>query len=99
MGEQHLDAFAVAVRLLERFGVHECTGGIASVFVNAARDFALRRLWAAFGLQQTRATIRRPCAIEESLAIVDPACRVQELALRAHIDIAILVEGEVLPAQ
>src|SRR5262245_50698437 len=30
---------------------------------------------------------------------MDFACRVKELALRAHIDIAILVEREVLPAQ
>jgi hypothetical protein len=40
MGEQHLDTFAVAAGLLESFGVNECTGGIASVFVDAARDFA-----------------------------------------------------------
>jgi hypothetical protein len=58
MGEQHLDAFAVAARLLENFGVNECTGGIASVFMDAARDFALRRLWAAFGFQRARPTIR-----------------------------------------
>jgi hypothetical protein len=54
MGEEHLDAFAVAARLLESFGVNECTGGIASVFVDVARDFALRCLWAAFGFQWTR---------------------------------------------
>ena len=78
--------------MLESFGVHECTGGIASVFVDAARDFALRRLWAPFGLQRARTTIEGPCTIEDSLAIVDPACRVQEIALRAHIGIAILVQ-------
>src|SRR5712692_4124673 len=98
MGEQHLDAFAIAAGLLESRGVSEYTGGIASVFVDAARDFALRRLWAAFRLQRARATIIGPCSIEDSLPIVDPACRVQELALRAHIDIAILVEREILPA-
>jgi hypothetical protein len=99
MGEQHLDAFAVAARLLESFGVNECTGGIASVFMDAARDFALRRLWAAFGFHRTRPTIRGPRAIEENIAIVDPACRVQKLAVRAYIDVAILVEGKVLSAQ
>jgi hypothetical protein len=99
MGEQHLDAFAVAGRLLESFGVNECTGGIASVFMDAARDFALRRLWAAFGFKRTRPTIRGPRAIEENIAVVDPACRVKKLALRAYIDVAILVEGKVLSAQ
>jgi hypothetical protein len=99
MGEQHLDAFAVAARLLESFGVNEWTGGIASVFVDAARDFALGRLWAAFWLQRARATIIGPRALEESLAIVDPACRVQKLALRAYIDVAIFVEREVVSAQ
>ena len=99
MCEQHLDAFSVAARLLEGFRVSECAGGIASALVDAARDFALWRLWAAFGLERARATIMGPCAIEDSHPIVDPACRVQELALWAHIDIAILVEREVLPAQ
>jgi hypothetical protein len=60
MGEQHLDAFAVAARLLENFGVNECTGGIASVFMDAARDFALRRLWAAFGFQRVRRNYYAP---------------------------------------
>jgi hypothetical protein len=97
--EQHLDTLAVAARLLENFGASECSGGIASVFVDAARDFALRRLWAAFGLQRARTTIIGPCAIKDGLASVDPACRMQELTLRAHIDIAFLVECEVLSAQ
>ena len=99
MGEQHLDAFTVAARLLESFSVNECTGGIASVFIDAARDFALRRFWAAFGFQRTRLTIRGPRAIEENIAIMDPACRVQKLALRAYIDVAIVVEGKVVSAQ
>ena len=67
--------------------------------VDAARDFALWRLWAAFGLERARATVMGPCAIEDSHPIVNPACRVQELTLWAHIDIAILVEREVRPAQ
>src|SRR6516162_4447034 len=67
--------------------------------LDTARYFALRRLWAAFGFQRTRPTIRGPGAIEENIAIVDPACRVQKLALRAYIDVPILVEGKVLSAQ
>src|SRR4029077_16297565 len=98
MGEQHLDAFAVAARLLKSFGVNERTGGIASVLIDAARDFALRRLRTAFGFQRTRPTIRGSRAIEENIAIVDPAFRVQKLALRAYIDVAILLEGKVLSA-
>src|SRR5262249_2159310 len=52
-----------------------------------------------FGFQRTRPTIRGPGAIEKNIAIVDPACRVQKLALRAYIDVPILVEGKVLSAQ
>jgi hypothetical protein len=59
MGEQHLDAFAVTARLFESFSLDECTGGIASIFMDAARDFALRRLWAAFGFQRARPTEAR----------------------------------------
>ena len=55
--EQHLDALSVATRLLEGFRVSECAGGIASVLVDTARDFALWRLWAAFGLERARATV------------------------------------------
>src|SRR5262245_35760032 len=87
MSKQHLNAFSVAARLLESLCVNECTGGIASVFVDTARDFALRRLWAAFWFQRTRSTIRGPRAIKKSLALVDPACRVQKLTLRAYIDV------------
>src|SRR5215471_11412262 len=96
MGEQHLDAFAVAARLLESFGVNDCTGGIASVFMDAARDFALRRLWAAFGFPRTRPTIRGSRTIEENIAMVDSARRLQKLALRTYIGVAILVEAKVL---
>src|SRR5262249_62125452 len=99
MGEEDVDAFAGEAGLLESFSVNECTGGIASVFIDAAWDFALRRLSAAFGFQRTRLTIRGPRATEENIAIVDPACRVQKLALRAYIDVAIVVEGKVLPSQ
>ena len=99
MCEQHLDALSVAARLLEGFRFSECAGDIASALVDAARDFALWRLWAAFGLERARATVMGPCAIDDSHPIVNPAGRVQELALRAHIDIAILVEREVRPAQ
>src|SRR5262249_17391017 len=88
-------ANSISTRLRSRrdcskaFSVNECTGGIASIFIDAARDFALRRFWAAFGFQRTRRTIRGPRAIEENIAIVDLACRVQKLALRAYIDVAI----------
>src|SRR6266849_2425317 len=88
MSEQHLDALAIAARLLERFGARERTGGVAGVLVDAAGDFALGRFWAAFGFQRTRATVVGPCAIEDRLPAVDRACRVQQLALWAHINIA-----------
>src|SRR5262249_35281846 len=97
--KKHLHTFSIVARLLEGLGVNECTGGVARIFVDAAWNFALRRLRAAFGLQRARAAIGGPCAIEERLSIMNSARRMQELALRAHIDVAILVELEVLSAQ
>jgi len=41
--------------LFESFGANECTGGIAGVFVDAARDFALGRL----AISTRRSTKRR----------------------------------------
>jgi hypothetical protein len=40
MGKQHLDALATVPRLLERRGACECSGDIASILMDAARDFA-----------------------------------------------------------
>jgi hypothetical protein len=40
MSEQHLDAFAVATRLLEGLGFAERTSRVASIFIDAARDLA-----------------------------------------------------------
>ncbi len=39
------------------------------------------RFWAALCLERAPATIRGPCTIEKCLAVVDPTCRVEELAL------------------
>ena len=81
MCEQHLDAFSVATRLLEGFGVSECAGGIASALVDAARDFALWRLWAAFRLERAKATVMGPCAIEDS----HPIARLNEPSSRLDL--------------
>src|SRR5262245_25615861 len=67
--------------------------------MDAAWDFALRRLRTAPGLQRTRTTVRDPCAIKQGRPIVNVARGVQQLALRTDIDIAHLVECEVIPAQ
>ena len=99
MGEQHLDPFAIAARSLEGFSAGQRTGNIASALVDAAWDFALGCLRAAPRLERARATIGGPCTIQKCLAIMDPACRAQQFALRADIDIAVGVEDEVLSAQ
>src|SRR4029077_17840743 len=50
-------------------------------------------------LERARATIGGPGTIEKRRAVMDPACRVQQLALRADIDVAIAGEREGLAAQ
>jgi hypothetical protein len=47
VGEQHLDLFAIATRLCVVIGFGACSGDIASLFVDASRDFTRGLLRAA----------------------------------------------------
>ena len=64
VGKQHLDPLAITARLLKRRGVGKCSGDIAGILMDAARDFALGRFRTASRLQRARAAVRYPCAIK-----------------------------------
>src|SRR3990172_5964280 len=100
MCKQHLNAFPVAARLLERLGLGQCPGNVAGLLVDATRNPAGKRLWTALRLEQAATTVVRACEIKKCLPIVDQfASRRKGLARRARIDVAFLVEREVLPAK
>src|SRR5512135_605282 len=99
MGEEHLDPLAIAARLLKGPSVGKCSGHIARILVDAARDFALRGFRTASRLQRARAAVRYPCAVKQRRSIMNAPCRAQQFARRADIDVALLIEREVFPAQ
>jgi len=69
MGKQHLDAFALAARLLESLGFGERPGNIASLLEDVTRDNAESGLWTALRLEQTAPTVGRAGAITKRLPV------------------------------
>jgi hypothetical protein len=97
MSKEHLDALAIAacvrtlcwqVLALHRGHPHGCCAGLCA---RGPSD----SIWASAGTDHSP----RPVRDKACPSIVDTACRVQRFALRTDIDIASLVECEVLPAQ
>src|SRR4029078_7905645 len=86
-------------RLFERFGLGQRAGNVAGLFVDAARDRAERHLWTALHLEWAASTVGCTGEITKCLAINHRAGGRQKLACRADIDVALLVECEVLPAE
>src|ERR1700674_5646273 len=97
MCKQHLNALSIVARLLECLGLGQRSGNVSRLLIDAARNLALRRLWAAFGFERARATIMGACEIKKCLPIVDQLARRRKgLSRWAGIDVALLVEREVL---
>ena len=94
--EQHLDAFALTARLLEGLGLGERTSHVAGFLIDAARDLARRLLRAASRLEGARSAIARAGSVEEHVIVHDLAGRGEDVERRADVDVALLVEGEVL---
>jgi len=86
--------------LLERLGLGQRPGNVASFLVDAARDFADGRLWTALCLEQATTTVARFCPIEKCFPIIDQLTRRREdLVRRAGVHVTVLVEREVLPTE
>src|ERR1700757_2520220 len=99
VGEQHFDALTVATRLLKGLGLAERTSDIAGILVDAARDLARWLLRAASQLQRAHIAIAFARPIQQLLVIDDLAGGGEDLASRADIDVALLIECEVLPRE
>src|SRR5476649_2672269 len=86
--------------ILERLGLGQRPGNVASFLVDTARDFADGRLWTALCLERATTTVARFCPIEKCLPVVDQlACRREDLVRRADVHVTVLVEREVLPTE
>src|SRR5262249_26265299 len=95
VGEQHLDPFAIAARLLEGLGFAEGTSNVAGLLVDAARNLPRRLLRAASHLERAHTTIERTRPVEQLLVIHDLARGGERLAGGTGVDVTRLVEREV----
>src|SRR5262245_64746835 len=76
MCKQHLNTFAVMTRLFECRGLGMSPGNVPSLLVDAARDPAERRLWAALRFQWAAAAVTHAGHVKKCLSIVDLRCSV-----------------------
>ena len=91
----HLDLFALITRFLERRCSIERTCMIAGILVDVARDYALWSVGAALGLERARAAVVGARRIAQHVARENVARRLQGLARRTNVYVAILVELKV----
>ena len=96
MREPHLDALALATRLLEGIGAGERSGDITSALIDVARDPALRCFWTASGFEIALCTVQHTAAIEDGISDIDPSGSRQCFAGRATISVGAFVVAEVL---
>jgi len=100
MGEQHLNALSVTTRLLERWGLGQRAGNIPGLFMDATRNNAESRPWTALRLEHTAPAVGRTGEITKRLAVVDRcASRRQGFVRRADVNVTLLVEPKVCPAE
>jgi hypothetical protein len=96
VGEQHLNAFAVAAGLLESLSLAQRTSYVAGILIDAARDLARRLLWAASHLEGAHVAVELAGPVQQRINIHDLASRREHLASWACVDVARFVEREVV---
>src|SRR5262245_30012919 len=96
MGKQHLDPLSLATGLFESLGAGERTGNIAGLFMNATRDLARRLFGTASNLVGAHVAVRFARPIQHLVIIHDLAGRGERFECWTDVDVARLVEGEVL---
>src|SRR5262249_45326196 len=99
MREQHLNTLAIAPGLLECVASGECASGVAGIFVDIAWDHACWSVRAAFGLKGTPAALADARHVPKPVLGENTPRGLQELAHRADVDVAMLVEGKVCPGE
>src|SRR5262249_13028499 len=92
----HLELLAVVTRFFECRRAFKSTHMIASVLVDVARDYALRRVRAALGLERTRAAIAGARRVPKLVLGGNAPRRLQKLAHRADVNVTFFVELELV---
>ena len=99
VGKQHLNFFAITARSRVGFGLAARPGDLASLFVDVARNFACWSLRAALHFERAYPAVAPAGPIEDLVVVHDRAGGRQHLACWADIDVALVVEREVLPRE
>src|SRR5271169_319721 len=99
MCEQHLNTLPVTAGLRESLCLGQRTSNVTGLLVDAARDPKSRHLRTASRPEQAATTIEHAREVKQCrLSIVDqPACRRENLARWADINVTLLVKREVFP--
>jgi len=85
--------------LFESLGFGQCARDIAGVLMKIARNLPRRRVRAALHFEHADIAIELGGTIAKRTAVDDCSGRVQQLSLRADVDVARSVEDEVGPAE
>ena len=96
MCKAHLDAFAVAPRLLECLSAGERSGKVSCRLVDIAGDSALWLFRAALRFERARVAVEFARAIEQRVAIMYCAARLELLSAGTLVDICSRVVSEVV---
>lgn len=99
VGEQHLNALALATRLVKGRRVVEGPGDIAGILMDIARNLAVWGLGAASLFERTRFAVVLAGPVEQRAAVMHLACGLERLAPRAEIEAALAIPGEVGPGE
>jgi len=98
MGKQHLDALATAARSFESVGLGQCSGDIAGVLMQIARYVSHRCAGATPHLERADIAVGLGSVVAKCI-VVHGSSRVQQLIVRADINVAFLIEDEVGPRE
>ena len=91
----HLHLLAIVTRFVESWGTIKCTGLIASILVDVARDLALWSIGTALRFERTCPTVVGAGEVAERVIREKPSRGLQQFSRRTDIDVPFLVEFEV----
>jgi hypothetical protein len=94
VGEAHFHSFPLIAGPLVLRRIDEGTGTVTGLLVDVAGYFASRDAWATLHLHRASIAIELARPIEDRPAVMHPAGRPQDLAVRAPVLVLLFVERE-----
>ncbi len=95
----HLNPLSLVAGSQEGLGLHLGARHVASILVEIANDPARWHVWAALGLQCASPAVEYGGEVAEAVVGVHPATGRHRLPGWTHIDVPLLVEGEIEPGE